>query len=477
VKGRRPRPLDDGGLWRRIAAAHGAPQPRSCTRAIVCRAGVDDGGVLRVRALLAISLLLTAITGSGAATPSRPASTVASNGPLLGIIHSSRTAKLARLNPLTLAPTSVRTVALGRNTGAWALSPNGRELAIGVDRALGVRFVDIRATNRIADVRTRNGDILALAWLTPRRVVGLDRAGEFVIDPVKRRQIAFRAEQGSLSAWIRTRSRLVLLLGPPPDGIAVAPVANGVFGGAIGPTRLVTIDAAGRRRSVLLDRIRSGGSYDNGRPPEAWIPGIAVDPSGNRAYVVGGGAPVAEVDLRTLAVSYHDVRPAKSFLGRVLDWFVPDAAAKGPIAGPVRQVVLIADGKLAIAGVDVDVVARQFGIDVTTTPYGLKIVDTRTWTARTLDDRATGLATAPNELLAFAGSFDEQYGPTGGIGLVGFTSSGVKLFHEFGDAPIFWVKTVRSTAYLAPQGRIVGVDVASGKVVRTLRGALPEIIR
>jgi hypothetical protein len=440
-------------------------------------ARVDEGGVLRVRALLAISFLLTAITGSGAAAPSRPAITVASNGPLLGIVHSSRTAKLAQLDPLTLAPTSARTVALGGNTGAWSFSPEGGRLAIGVDRALGVRFVDVRAMDRVADVRTRNGDILALAWLAPRRVVGLDRAGEFVIDPVKRRQIAFRPEQGSFSAWIRTPSRLVLLLGPPPDGIAVAPVANGVFGGAIGPTRLVTIDAAGERRSVLLDRIRSGGTYDNGRPPEAWIPGITVDPSGNRAFVVGGGAPVAEVDLSTLAVTYHELRPARSFLGRVLDWFVPAAAAKGPIAGPVRQVVWLDDGKLAIAGMDVDVVAQQFGIDVTTTPFGLKIVDTRTWTARTLDDRATGLAAAPNVLLAFAGSYDEQYRPTGGIGLAGFTSAGAKLFHAFGDAPIFWAKTVRSTAYVAPQGRIVVVDLASGKVVRTLRGALPEIIR
>jgi len=440
-------------------------------------ARVEEGGVLRVRALLAITFLLTAITGSGAATPFRLASTVASNGPLLGIVHSSRTAKLARLDPLTLTPTSARAVALGRNTGAWSFSPEGGRLAIGVDRALGVRFVDVRAMNRVADVRTRNGDILALAWLTPRRVVGLDRAGEFVIDPVTRRQIGFRAEQGSLSAWIRTRSRLVLLLGPPPDGIAVAPVANGIFGGAIGPTRLVTIDAAGNRRSVLLDRINSGGSYDNGRPPEAWIPGITVDSSGNRAFVVGGGAPVAEVDLRTLAVTYHELRPAKSFLARVLDWFVPTAAAKGPIAGPVRQVVWLGDGKLAIAGVDVDVVARQFGIDVNTAPFGLRIVDTRTWTARTLDERATGLATTANALLAYAGSYDEQFRPTGGIGLVGFTGGGTKAFHAFGDAPIFWAKTVRSTAYVAPEGTIVGVNVATGKVVRTLRGPLPEILR
>jgi hypothetical protein len=268
----------------------------------------------------------------------------------------------------------------------------------------------------------------------------------------------------------------VLLLGPPPDGIAVAPVANGVFGGAIGPTRLVTIDAAGTRRSVLLDRIRSGGSYDNGRPPEAWIPGIAVDPSGNRAFVVGA-APVAEVDLRTLAVSYHELRPPKSFLGRVLDWFVPAAAAKGPIAGPVRYVVWLGDGKLAITGMDVDVVANQFGVDVTTTPFGLKIVDTRTWTAPTLDDRATGLAATANALLAYAGSYDEQFRPTGGIGLVGFTSGGNEGLPRVRRRPDLLGKDGSLDRVCHTRGTIVGVNVATGKVVRTLRGPLPEILR
>jgi hypothetical protein len=178
-----------------------------------------------------------------------------------------------------------------------------------------------------------------------------------------------------------------------------------------------------------------------------------------------------------LAVSYHELRVARSLLGRVLDWFVPAAAAKGPIAGPVRQVVWLGDGKLAIAGVDVDVVAHQRGIDVNTTPFGLKIVDARTWTARTLDDRATAFATSANVLLAYAGSYDNQFRPTGGIGLVGFTSDGAKLFHSFGDATLFWAKTVGSTAYVAPEGTILAVDAKSGKVVRTLRGPLPEILR
>jgi hypothetical protein len=421
-------------------------------------------------------VLLTAIAGSAVVTPAQPVGPRTEKGSLLAVVRSSRVATLARVDATTLKVQPGRRVALGRNTGAWAFSPDRRKLAIGVDRALGVRIVDVRAMRRIADVETRNGDVLALAWLTPRRVVGLDRAGVFVIDPVAHRLVAFRAQQGSLAAWTRTRSRLILFFGPPPDGIAVAPVANGVFGGAIGPTRLLTIDAAGTIRSIVLQRIKSGGTYNDGRPPEAWVPGIAVDPSTERAFVVGGGAPVAEVDLRRLAVSYHELRSSTSLLGRALDWFTPAAAAKGPIAGPVRQVLWLGDGKLAIAGVDVDVVAHQFGIDVNTEPFGLKVVDTRTWTARTLDARATAFTAAADVLLAYAGSYDDQYRPTGGIGLAGYTKDGRKVFHTFGDATLFWAEVIGATAYVAPEGTIVGVDVVSGKVVRSLHGPLPEIL-
>jgi hypothetical protein len=422
-------------------------------------------------------VLLTGIAGSAVVAPAQPVASRTAKASLLAVIRSGRIATLARVDATTLKASPGRRVALGRNTGAWAFSPDGRTLAIGVDRALGVRFVDVRAMRRLVDVRTRNGDVLALAWLTPRRVVGLDRAGVFVIDAVKHRVVSFSPQQGSLAGWTQSRSRLILLLGPPQDGIAVAPVTNGIFSGAIGPTRLVTIDPRGGIRWVVLPRTKSGGTYNNGRPPEAWIPGIAVDLATERAFVAGGGAPVAEVDLRRLAVSYHELRTSTSFLGGVLDWFVPAAAAKGPIAGPVRQATWLGDGKLAIAGVDVDVVARQFGIDVNNEPFGLKLVDTRNWTVRTLDDRATALAAAGNVLLAYAGSFDEQYRPTGGIGLVGYTHDGRKLFHSFGDATLFWAKTVGSTAYVAPEGAIVGVDVVTGKVVRTLPGPLPEILR
>ena len=288
----------------------------------------------------------------------------------------------------------------------------------------------------VADVETRNGDVLALAWLTPRRIVGLERVGIFVVDPVARRLVTYRYEQGTLVGWTRTRTELIVLLGPPASWIPISSVTEA--GSAIGPTRLLEIDAKGRVRSVQLDSIQSGSAFDTGEPAEAWVPGLAVDAQAERAFVVGGGAPIAEVDLKTLQVTYHQLREPGSLLDRALEWLVPTAAAKGAISGPTREAVWLGNGLLAISGADVHVIAQPRSVDVTTEPFGLKLVDTRSWTARTLEPHATGFAHGSGVLFAYAGSYDEQYRRTGGIGAIAFALDGTRLFHSFGDSPLFW---------------------------------------
>ncbi len=433
---------------------------------------------MRTSALIASSALLIALSGSSTAlSGSQTVPTDATTHPLLGVLRPLpvRGSTLARLDVKTLKPLAGRRVALGRNTGAWSFSPDRSKLAIGVDRALGLRIVDVRVMRRTADVETKNGDVLAVAWLTPRRIVGLERTGLFVVDPVRHRLVASKPVTGTFAGWARTPSRLLVLLGPPPTGIPVGPVTEG--GAALGPTRLLAIDAQAHVRSVRLDSIRSGGAFDSGAPLEAWVPGLAVDTQGQRAFVVGGGGPIAEIDLQTLKVTYHELREPRSFLGRALDWFVPAAAAKGPIAGRQREAAWLGDGTLAIAGVDVSVAVRRDGIDVSNEPFGLKLVDTRTWTARTLEPRATAFAHEAGVLLAYAGSYDEGYRPSGGLGLAGYTIGGAKLFHAFGESAIFWAEIVGSNAYLAPEGKIVRVDVRSGRVMQAIAGPLPQLVR
>ena len=378
------------------------------------------------------------------------------------------------MNAKTLAPLAGRRVALGRNTGAWTFSPNRRGLAIGVDRALGLRIVDVRALKRVADVHTLNGNVLAAAWLSPRRIVGLDRAGIFVVDPIAKRMVAFRQVEATLVAWARAQSSLVLLLGPPPDGIPVAPVTTG--GAGLGAARLLLIGADGRARSVPLDRIRTGATFDTAGPPERWVPGLAVDAAGGRAFVVGSGDLVAEVNLQTLAVAYHELREHTSLLHRALGWLFPAAAAKGPIAGPTRQAAWLGNGLLAITGDDVRVTVRPREIDVASKPLGLKLVDTRDWAVRTLEPRATGFAQADGVLLAYGGSYDAQYRAADGMGLAAYTIDGKKLYHLFGDSPLFWATVAGSNVYAAPDGKIVAVDLASGRVMRSLDAPLPQIL-
>jgi hypothetical protein len=326
------------------------------------------------------------------------------------------------------------------------------------------------------DVKTPNGDVLALAWLTPRRVVGIDRIGVFVVDPVARRLVKSRRLEGTFLASGRTSSALVVLLGPPGTALPISTVWD--WGSTIGPARLVTISADGRVHTVQLDRIRSGAEISGtGWARDRSIPGFALDRAGGRAFVVGGDGVVAEVDLRTLRVTYHEPREGTSLLGRVLSWLQPAAAAKGPMPGATRVAAWLGNGVVAVSGADVQVATRPNDADVSTTPYGLRLIDTRNWTTRVVEPRATGLTLGSGVLLAYAASYDEQFRPTGGIGLSAYTPNGTRRFHALGDTPLFWAEIVGAKVYVAPEGDILGIDLASGKVVQQLRGPLPQIIR
>lgn len=185
--------------------------------------------------------------------------------------------ELLRVDRRTFAPASRRRVALGPNHGAWALSPDGKHLAVGVERALGVRIVDVVRMRRVADVKTRNGQIVAAAWLTANRIVGVEATGVFVVDPVARRLVASSDLAGYPVGVGRTSDALVLLLAPTDE---------------LGFARLAVVDSEGRVRSVVLDRIRAGWRrWEDGElANEYQRPALAVDATGGRGFVVGGGA-------------------------------------------------------------------------------------------------------------------------------------------------------------------------------------------
>jgi hypothetical protein len=409
-----------------------------------------------------LPITLAAVLALGIASPTDTSSTRTHAGKrpttVLAVSYTGRySAQLLRVDRQTLAPVRSRRVGLGENPGAWALSPDGKRLAIGSERALGLRIVDLRRMRKVADVRTRNGLILTAAWLTPNRIVGVEETGLFVVDPVARRLLRSASLGGYPVGAERVGNALVLLLSPVD---------------AVGTARLAVVDADGNVRSVALDRILAGSRIPVGEPNapvgEAWRPGLAVDAVGGRAFVVGGGAPIAEVELATLAVRYHDLARPASLLGRLRNWLEPEAQAKGPVAGSWRTARWLGGDKLAFTGED----GRALGggkVDVTAA--GLTLVNTSSWSAETLDEGANGIAFAAGTLMATRQGF--EVGP--GIGLLGFDRDGARRFHLLGEARLAIVGTLDERVFVDDESKVRAADLRRGRLVRAPR-EVPQLL-
>jgi hypothetical protein len=410
-------------------------------------------------ALVTVAAALLAVGTADPTTrfvPDRPG---AKRPPTLLAIRSAGRAgsELVRLHRGSLKPVRGRRVALGPNPGAWAFSQDRKRIAIGVERALGVRIVDTAGMRTVGEVNTRNGQIHVVAWLTQRRIVGVGETGVFAIDPMARRLVRSGPLDQHPVGVGRTRDALVLLLAPREE---------------IGAARLALVDAEGHMRSVVLDHIVAGSRHptEKSAPPgENWRPGLAVDVAGDRAFVVGSGAPIAEIDLASLAVRYHDTTRPASLLGRLRNWLEPRAHAKGPVAGGWRTAHWLGGGLLAFSGEDGRVTGPGA---VEMTPAGVTLVDTTSWRARKLVVRANGFAVAADTLLAtLHDPFDE--GP--GIGLRGFTRDGSSRFHVFGEQQVGLVGSLDDRVFVDAIGGTRVVEARSGRVSRW-RGDVPYVL-
>jgi hypothetical protein len=416
----------------------------------VCSTHVRAGLLMTLAAVLALGIASPTDIGSRSAPASKRPTTV------LAVSYAARSsAQLLRLDRRTLAPVRGRRVGLGENPGAWGLSPDGKRLAIGSDRALGLRIVDLQRMRKIADVQTRNGLILIAAWLTPNRIVGVEETGLFVVDPVERRLLRSGSLGGYPVGAARVGNALVLLLAPVDE---------------LGTARLAVVDADGNVRMVVLDRILAGSRIPVPDAPvgEAWRPGLAVDAARGRAFVVGGGAPIAEVELATLGVRYHDLARPASLLGRLRNWLEPEAQAKGPVAGSWRTARWLGGDKLAFTGEDGRAVG---GGKVEATAAGLTLVNTSSWSAETLEERANGIAFAAGTLMATRQGFEVGRG----IGLLGFDRDGSRRFHLLGDARVAIVGTLDDRVFVDDERKVRAADLRQGRLVRAPR-EVPQLV-
>jgi hypothetical protein len=312
-----------------------------------------------------------------------------------------------------------------------------------------------------ANVRIDGGAIGALAWLTPRRLLALqeipgERQRLLVVDLAARRVAARQALGGSVQQLASTARELVMLLAPAQS---------------IGPARIAVADRQGRVRFVRLPRILAGskllGTGSNHRV-DARLPGLGVDPQGRRAFVMDKGL-AAEIDLKSLAVSYESLERKASLLSRLWNWLEPAAAAK-QVSGHARETRWLGGGLLAVSGTDTEAGRTQ--------PAGLLLVDTSDWRVRTIDRNAMTFQVAGDALLAMGASWDAAAGRTTGMGLAAYGFDGQKRFQLF-DGQQAWVAQVyagRAYVGVSGQDELHIVDLSSGSVLATRPQQLPSLL-
>jgi hypothetical protein len=387
------------------------------------------------------------------------------------------TAYIVRADAKTLRPLRGQSLPVAHHAYGASFSPDGKVLALGGDSG-DVWLVDTRRLRVTGSVGAEGyGHVVETAWLGGRLVAVVDRCCSeegvtegltvSVLDPVRRRGLMGHPLNGSIQAAERTDSKLVLLVGPRAD---------------LGPARLVLADADGGMATVALDRIAAGAEIRTGATvSRSAKPGLALDREGNRAFVVGAGAPVAEVDLATLSVKYHDLRSPVSLLRRVRDWLEPAAAAKVLPDGPERHARWLGNGYLAVWGVDNSTTADQQGnFRMRQSAAGVKLIDTRDWSVRTIDGQASGLAVADRTLFVFGSLWDSVAQQSSGVGLTAYGQDGSRRFHRFGDAPLYAVHVVGSRAFAASlpvsEWSYAVLDAQTGRVLRRISGPMPEPI-
>jgi len=295
--------------------------------------------------LLAAALAVAAL-GLPAAQASSPAT-------VPGLVYTAGYGNsiVVRYDPMTLERSGPR-VRLGGNASSWSWSPQRRYLAI-ASYPQRLTIVDVPAMRVVARARLAPGGGVARAvtWARNRVLAVVEAPSGAVVtavDPLTGRVVrATRLARPFGYQFDRLPDGLVFLLGARNRR---------------GPVQVAVVDAEGETRVATVRQARVGSA------------GLAVDPIGRKAYLAEGERVFA-VDLRTLALS--DPGPLRTL-------------AKAPL-GSERSARWLGNGLLAVSGLDRDRTSAR--------PAGLRLVDVRDRTSRTIDPTASSFTMAGRVLL------------------------------------------------------------------------------
>lgn len=383
-------------------------------------------------------VLLSAAVGCGdnARPETPPPSAVAADGKLLVITTppDASSTVLRRLDADTLAPRSAG-VDLGEYHDAWAFSPDRRQLAVGTFGRTGVRLIDPVALTITRDVPLPVA-AQALGWVAPGRVAVLLQRGGVVLVDARRGRIVRRWPLSYRFPCERRRQAVT------PHGVVFVVSAPG--GGAM---RLLRVDADGRLRIVDLPRVRAPSSRQT-----CGSAAFAVDPAGHRAVVTGSRGPIAEVDLKSLAVTNHPQRRLRRALASPASCRATARTCTGR-----RTAVWATPDTVAITGSDW---SDRPGERPRETPAGVALLDTRTWSARRLDRSAAEIAVTPDgTLVTFGGRRS---------GLRATTPGGVVRWTALRGERVHTVSVTATRVYAVvnhPGARTHVVDASTGTTI------------
>lgn len=390
---------------------------------------------------------------------------------VLGVIDAT----LAQLDPLSLRPIGPRATLRDYVASSGRYSPDGSRLVLAENgSSLRLRFVSATTlrTRGTLSLGVHGRTLLAIAWPRQRRLLvaltSSPRSRELVVgvvDPETGQVAIQRLAAAGMPVRIDSGRWGIALLLAPRD--------------AISPARLVTITPQGRIRSVVLDQIPAGNEASQAGthgPLQLQLPALTVDAERQRAFVVSGAGPVAEVDLLTLRTSYHPLQRRASALGRVLGWLDPPAYASHNLEGPVRFATWIGNHLIAVSG------WNGRGVDGRA-PSGLTLIDTRSWSERVMTGQASNVAVARGIILAYESS---EATDSTGMGMAAYSLDGDLLWHTLdsrrienvqviGSRALVWVADSSATVLGQPVSISV-IDLRTGSIVRSLRRSWPEVI-
>jgi hypothetical protein len=225
----------------------------------------------------------------------------------------------------------------------------------------------------------------------------------------------------------------------------------------------------GRVRELRLSRILAGSGERGTGPARDLTPALAVDWKGDRAYVVStDGVQVAEVDLRSWRLEYHELSEPRTALQSLREFLEPPAHAKGePVHVRTRYAEVLPNGAIAVTGEDRPVTRRHVAMPI---PYGLRLIDPESWTVRTVDAEPQDFTVAGGLVLARRWSMGDD--GLEGIGVRAYDTAGELRWARFESADTIVRGAAGRYMYVevkrAGRRRTHVLELDGGRTVRTL---------